>query len=114
MQLKKRRYKVKVLVITAVNGLAFKAVFPGPANCLDRIALGSSGYFQELGMGPRVLRMNTEECGSAISVVITMLTPARVGEQLLRKNETFMVNEGYSQAAVIGNIEFTFEIVDVD
>lgn len=100
---------MKVLKISAVMGdKPWTAVFAKPCEPFLRVCIGLGKYNQQ-AFPPSIARVNLNHS----SAVVTMFAPARIGTQLLASQDTFGVQAGEPVVAVIGNIDFTFEVVDV-
>lgn len=106
---------MKVLKVGAVvEGQSFTKVFSDRVGQLHRACLGSGTYLQQAFPG-LIAKVGLKFGGNLDlgRALVTMFAPARVGGRLLVSQDTFEVQDGEPVVAVIGNIDFTFEIVDV-
>ncbi len=102
---------MKVLKISAVIGdKPWTAVFAKPCEPFSRVCIGLGKYNQQ-AFPSSIARVNMDT-GPSGGAVVTMFAPARIGTQLLASQDTFGVQAGEPVVAVIGNIDFTFEIIE--
>ncbi len=103
---------MKVLKVSAImGGKNFTKLFSEPVGRFERDSLGHDRYIT--AAFPKIIAIVNLNSISDTAASIKMLGTARMGNNLLVPHDSVEVETSKPVIIVIGNVDFTFEIVDV-